>query len=83
MVQAIPLKHNAPNYGYIIDVQGTRIVIATDCVDFPYKIPHVNAWMIEITKFVIIFGEQKILSFSKLGLNILFFFTIRISFTRY
>ena len=48
MVQAIPLKHNAPNYGYIIDVQGTRIVFATDCVDFPYKIPHVNAWMIEM-----------------------------------
>ena len=48
IVQAIPLKHNAPNYGYIIDVQGTRIVFATDCVDFPYKIHHVNVWMIEM-----------------------------------
>ena len=48
VVQAIPLKHNAPNYGYVIDVQGTRIVFATDCMDFPYKIPHVNIWMIEM-----------------------------------
>lgn len=48
MVQAIPLKHNAPNYGYVIDVQGTRIVFATDCMEFPYKIPHVNVWMIEM-----------------------------------
>ena len=48
MVQAIPLKHNAPNYGYVIDVQGTRIVFGTDCMEFPYKIPHVNVWMIEM-----------------------------------
>lgn len=47
MVQAIPLKHNAPNYGYIIDVQGTRIVFATDCVDF-IRYSHVNAWLIEM-----------------------------------
>ena len=48
IVQAIKLKHNAPNYGYVIDVLGTRIVFATDCMDFPYKIPHVNVWMIEM-----------------------------------
>ena len=48
IVQPIALKHNAENFGYIIDFDGIRVVFATDCMDFPYKIPHVNVWMIEM-----------------------------------
>lgn len=44
----LPLKHNCECYGYIIKhKEFGKIVFATDCLDFKYKIKDVNHWLIE------------------------------------
>lgn len=48
LIQSIPLKHNVDCIGFVIDTpKDDRIVFATDCESFPYKIKNVNHWLIE------------------------------------
>lgn len=48
LIQPIPLKHNVDCIGFVIDTpKDGRIVFATDCESFPYKIKNVNHWLIE------------------------------------
>ena len=47
-VQPLPLKHNVENYGFIITTaDNNKIVFATDCAEFSYKIRGVHHWIIE------------------------------------
>ena len=47
-IQPIPLKHSCECFGYLIETQDNqRIVFATDCCEFLYKIKNVNHWLIE------------------------------------
>lgn len=47
-VQPLPLKHNVENYGFIITTaDDNKIVFATDCAEFRYKIRGVHHWIIE------------------------------------
>ena len=44
----LPLKHNCECYGYIIKhKEFGKLVFATDCLDFRYKVKDVNHWLIE------------------------------------
>lgn len=44
----LPLKHNCECYGYIIKhKEFGKLVFATDCLDFKYKVKDVNHWLIE------------------------------------
>ena len=46
--QPIPLKHSCECYGYLIETpDNQKIVFATDCCEFLYKIKNVNHWLIE------------------------------------
>ena len=48
LIQPIPLKHNVECIGFVIDNPATnRIVFATDCESFPYKIKGVSHFLIE------------------------------------
>lgn len=48
LIQPIPLKHNVECIGFVIDHPATnRIVLATDCESFPYKIKGVSHFLIE------------------------------------
>ena len=47
-VQPIPLQHSCECFGYLIETSDNqRIVFATDCCEFLYKIKNVNHWLIE------------------------------------
>lgn len=47
-IQPIPLKHSCECYGYLIETpDNQKIVFATDCCEFLYKIKNVNHWLIE------------------------------------
>lgn len=47
-IQPIPLQHSCECFGYLIETQDNqRIVFATDCCEFLYKIKNVNHWLIE------------------------------------
>lgn len=47
-VQPLPLKHDVENYGFIITTEdNNKIIFATDCADFKYKISGVHHWLIE------------------------------------
>lgn len=47
-IQPIPLKHSCECFGYLIETQDNqKIVFATDCCEFLYKIKNVNHWLIE------------------------------------
>lgn len=47
-IQPIPLHHSCECFGYLIETQDNqRIVFATDCCEFLYKIKKVNHWLIE------------------------------------
>ena len=47
-VQPLPLKHDVENYGFIITTaDNNKIVFATDCAEFRYKIRGVHHWIIE------------------------------------
>lgn len=47
-IQAIPLKHSCECYGYVIEHQEIgKLVFATDCSEFCYRIKNVNHWLIE------------------------------------
>lgn len=47
-IQPIPLKHSCECYGFLIehDEMG-KLVFATDCSEFLYRIKNVNYWLIE------------------------------------
>lgn len=48
VVQTISVEHNVENYAYVIDHEEVgRMVFVTDCVRFPYRITHVNHWLLE------------------------------------
>lgn len=48
VVQAIPLKHSVPNFGYLIKHPSFgRLVFATDTSEFNYKFNEINHWLIE------------------------------------
>jgi phosphoribosyl 1,2-cyclic phosphodiesterase len=47
-IQPIPLQHSCECFGYLIETSDNqRIVFATDCCEFLYKIKNVNHWLIE------------------------------------
>lgn len=47
-IQPIPLKHSCECYGFLIEHNDMgRLVFATDCSSFNYRIKDVNYWMIE------------------------------------
>ena len=47
-IQPIPLQHSCECFGYLIETHDNqRIVFATDCCEFLYKIKNVNHWLIE------------------------------------
>ena len=47
-IQPIPLKHSCECFGYLIETHDhQKIVFATDCCEFLYKIKNVNHWLIE------------------------------------
>ena len=47
-IQPIPLNHSCECYGYLIETpDNQKIVFATDCCEFFYKIKNVNHWLIE------------------------------------
>ena len=47
-VQPIPLKHSCECFGYVIETpDNQKIVFATDCCEFLYRIKNVNHWLIE------------------------------------
>lgn len=48
VVQAIPLSHSVPNFGYLIKHPNFgRLVFATDTNEFNYKFKEINHWLIE------------------------------------
>ena len=48
VVQAIPLSHSVPNFGYLIKHPNIgRMVFATDTNEFNYKFKEINHWLIE------------------------------------
>ena len=48
VVQAIPLSHSVPNFGYLIKHPNFgRLVFATDTNSFNYKFKEINHWLIE------------------------------------
>ena len=48
IIQAVKVEHNAPNYAYVIDTPDhVRIIFATDCIRFPYKVKNVNVILCE------------------------------------
>ena len=47
-VQPIPLKHSCECFGYVIETpDNQKIVFATDCCEFLYRIKNVQHWLIE------------------------------------
>ena len=47
-IQPIPLQHSCECYGFLIEhKEFGRLVFATDCCEFPYKIKNINHWLIE------------------------------------
>lgn len=47
-IKPIPLKHSCECFGYIIETpDNQKIVFATDCCEFLYRIKNVNHWLIE------------------------------------
>ena len=47
-IQPVPLQHSCECFGYLIETSDNqRIVFATDCCEFLYKIKNVNHWLIE------------------------------------
>ena len=47
-IQPIPLQHSCECFGYLIETPDSqKIVFATDCCEFLYKIKNVNHWLIE------------------------------------
>lgn len=47
-IQSLPLKHNVECYGYIIrHPEFGKLLFATDCSEFMYKVKDVNHMMIE------------------------------------
>lgn len=47
-IQPIPLKHSCECFGYVIETPDSqKIVFATDCCEFLYRIKNVQHWLIE------------------------------------
>lgn len=47
-IQPIPLKHSCECFGYVIETpDNQKIVFATDCCEFLYRIKNVQHWLIE------------------------------------
>lgn len=47
-IQPIPLQHSCECFGYVIETPDKqKIVFATDCCEFPFRVKNVNHWLIE------------------------------------
>ena len=47
-IQPIPLQHSCECFGYVIETpDNQKIVFATDCCEFPFRVKNVNHWLIE------------------------------------
>lgn len=47
-IQPIPLQHSCECFGYVIETPDSqKIVFATDCCEFPFRVKNVNHWLIE------------------------------------